>query len=63
MTELTVPWKERQATSHHLKKAKYQDLIDEVDPEIPADDTEVSNKADEPGIVKERNHDSTILRF
>lgn len=28
MAELTVPWEERLATSHHLKKAKYQDLID-----------------------------------
>lgn len=41
MTELTVPWEEMLAKSHYLKKAKYQDLIDEVDPEICADDTEV----------------------
>lgn len=30
MTELTVPWEERLATSHHLKKAKYQDSINEA---------------------------------
>lgn len=30
VAELTVPWEERLATSHQLKKAKYQDLIDEA---------------------------------
>ncbi len=28
ITELTVPWEERLATSHQLKKAKYQYLVD-----------------------------------
>ncbi len=30
VTKLTVPWEERLATSHQLKKAKYQDPIDEA---------------------------------
>ncbi len=30
VAELTVPWKERLATSHQLKKAKYKDLVDEA---------------------------------
>ncbi len=30
VAELTVPWEERLATSHQLKKAKYQDLVDEA---------------------------------
>lgn len=30
VAKLTVPWEEKLATSHHLKKAKYQDLIDEA---------------------------------
>ncbi|CAM4733730.1 unnamed protein product [Leuciscus chuanchicus] len=30
IAELTVPWEERLATSHQLKKAKYQDLVDEA---------------------------------
>lgn len=30
IAELTVPWEERLATSHELKKAKYQDLVDEA---------------------------------
>lgn len=30
IAELTVPWEDRLATSHRLKKAKYQDLIDEA---------------------------------
>lgn len=30
VAELTVPWEERLDTSHQLKKAKYQDLIDEA---------------------------------
>ncbi|CAM4625186.1 unnamed protein product [Leuciscus chuanchicus] len=30
VVELTVPWEERLATSHQLKKAMYQDLVDEA---------------------------------
>lgn len=30
VAELTVPWEDRLAISHQLKKAKYQDLIDEA---------------------------------
>ncbi len=30
IAELTVLWEERLATSHQLKKAKYQDLVDEA---------------------------------
>ncbi len=30
IAELTVPWEERPAMSHQLKKAKYQDLVDEA---------------------------------
>lgn len=30
IVELTVPWEDRLAISHQLKKAKYQDLIDEA---------------------------------
>ena len=30
VVELTVPWEDRLAISHQLKKAKYQDLIDEA---------------------------------
>jgi hypothetical protein len=30
VAELTVPWEERLAISHQLKKAKYQDLVDEA---------------------------------
>ena len=30
VAELTVPWEVRLAISHQLKKAKYQDLIDEA---------------------------------
>ncbi len=30
VVELTVPWEDRLAISHELKKAKYQDLIDEA---------------------------------
>uniref|UniRef100_A0A8C2D371 Polynucleotide kinase 3'-phosphatase n=1 Tax=Cyprinus carpio TaxID=7962 RepID=A0A8C2D371_CYPCA len=30
VAELTVPWEERLATSYQLKKAKYQDLVDEA---------------------------------
>ncbi len=30
IAELMVPWEERLATSHQLKKAKYQDLVDEA---------------------------------
>lgn len=30
VVELTVPWEDRLAVAHKLKKAKYQDLIDEA---------------------------------
>ncbi|KAL1247042.1 hypothetical protein QQF64_034477 [Cirrhinus molitorella] len=30
VAKLTVPWEERLVTSHQLKKAKYQDLVDEA---------------------------------
>ena len=30
LIELTVPWEGKLVTSHQLKKAKYQDLIDEA---------------------------------
>ena len=30
LVELTVPWEDRLGISHQLKKAKYQDLIDEA---------------------------------
>lgn len=30
IAELTVPWEDRLAISHQLKKAKYQDLIDKA---------------------------------
>lgn len=30
VAELTVPWEDRLATSHQLKKAKYQDLVNKV---------------------------------
>lgn len=30
IAELTAPWEERLVSSHQLKKAKYQDLVDEA---------------------------------
>lgn len=30
LAELTVPWEDRLAISHHMKKAKCQDLVEEA---------------------------------